>query len=375
MIIWASLAIPIITSTVLLVWFRHKVALWEFAVPIGVSLAFIAIFKLSVEASLTRDTEYWGSWVKTIHYYEDWNEYIQRTCTRQVPCGSNSKGQMQYCTEIYDCSYVQYHSEYWSVVNSNMRKLRINKKNYTRLKTQFGTPEKFIDLHRSYHTNDGDMYQVAWDGADKTLESVTTVNSYENRVQASKSTFNYYKVDPKKDKLYKYPTPNGRYYTPAILGPGGPTKAAAERKLQILNAKLGKSKQVHVFILIFVDKPLGVGHDQENYWIGGNKNEFILTIGVDKDYNVQWCHPISWTEVDLLKVEATQFVQEQEKLDLVAIADWLYPKIQANFVRTSFAKFSYLSVEPPIWAILVTFIVTLLVNVGVSLWVIYNRHT
>jgi hypothetical protein len=374
MIIWFALIIPIITSIVLLVYFRHKTTLWEFAIPIGVSIVLIVIFKLSVETYLTSDTEYWGGYVTKVRYYEDWNEYIHKICTETYACGTDSKGNTRYCTRTYDCSYVDYHPPYWQIIESNGFKLRISKNNYARLKAKFGTPEKFVDLKRNYHTNDGDMYQVAWGGEDTTLESITTMNTYENRVQASQSTFNYYEVDPTKDKLYEYPKPNNNYYMPVILGPGGPTKKEAERKFQLLNAKLGRTKQVRVFVLIFVDKPLDVGHDQENYWVGGNKNEFTIAIGVDKDYNVSWCHSFSWTEVELLKVETNQFVQEQETLDLVALADWLYPKIKADYIRLPFSRFNYLSVEPPMWAIIVTFIVTLLANVGISLWVILNRH-
>jgi len=373
MIIWLALLIPIVTAIVLLIWFRKKTTLWEFLIPLGVSLFFILIFKFSVEAGLTTDKEYWGGWVVKIQYYEDWNEYIHRTCTRQVPCGTDGNGHTQYCTEFYDCSYVDYHPPYWQIIESNGLKLRISKAEYARLKNKFGTPEKFIDLHRNYHTDDGDLYEVPWSGSDKTLESITTEHSYENKVQASQSTFNYYEVDPKKYGLYEYPKVNAHYYVPAILGPGGLTKNAAEKKFQLINAKLGRSKQVRVFVLIFMNKPLEAGHDQENYWVGGNKNEFILTIGVDKEYRVQWCYPISWTDTEILKVESRAFVEEQEQLDLVALADWLYPKIKANFERKQFAEFSYLTVEPPVWALLVTYIVTLLLNIGAALWVIFNQ--
>jgi hypothetical protein len=374
MVIYLALVIPIITALVLLIWFKHKTTLWEFAIPFGISLILTIAFKFGVETSLTRDTEYWGGWVEQIRYYEDWNEYIHKTCTETYACGTDSKGNTRYCTRTYDCSYVDYHPPYWRAYESNGMKLRISKDDYARLKAKFGTKEVFVDLKRNYHTDDGDMYKVDWGGTDETLEPITTSHTYENRVQASMSTFNYYEVDPKKDGLYEYPGVNRHYYVPAILGPGGPTKQAAERKLQLLNAKLGRAKQVRVFILIFVDKPRDVGHDQENYWIGGNKNEFSLAIGVDSKYNVQWCHPFSWTKAELLKVETRQFVEEQEQLDLVALADWLYPKIKADFVRMPFANFSYLTVEPPLWAILVTFIATLLANIGVSLWVILNRH-
>lgn len=370
MISWLPLAIPVITAVVLLIFFKHKTVWWEFLVPFGVSIVLVGIFKISVETALTTDTEFWGGYVTKAQYYEDWNEYIHRTCTRQVACGTDSKGRTRYCTETYDCSYVDHHPPYWQILESNGFRLRISKSRYRWYKQRFKTKERFIDLHRNYHTNDGDMYEVSWDRSEETLDSVTTTHSYENRVQASQSTFGYYEVNPK--GLFKYPKPNSNHYMQAILGKAGPTQKAAERKLQILNAKLGRKKQVRVFVLVFHGKTLDTGHDQEHLWTGGNKNEFVITIGTGANDAVQWCHVFSWTEAELLKVETRKFIEGQEKLDLVALADWLYPKIEASFVRMPFAKFSYLTVEPPLWMVFLALGITLLVNVGLSFWIILN---
>jgi len=144
--------------------------------------------------------------------------------------------------------------------------------------------------------------------------------------------------------------------------------------LSYYNATLGRKKQIRMWILIFKGKPLEAGLEQESYWKGGNKNEFTLAIGVDDQQSVQWVHPISWTEVDMLKIEARHYVDTMKTLDLVKVVDWLAPMIEKDFIRKPFAEFSYLTVNPPPWGIITTFVVTVIFNFVLSLWLIYNRH-
>ena len=63
----------------------------------------------------------------------------------------------------------------------------------------------------------------------------------------------------------------------------------------------------------------------------------------------------------------------QGSLDLVQAANHAATSLQTHFVRKPFSDFSYIKVEPPTWAIITTFLVTLLVNVGLSYWLIYNQ--
>lgn len=108
---------------------------------------------------------------------------------------------------------------------------------------------------------------------------------------------------------------------------------------------------------------------------GGNKNEFILCIGLDKNRNVTWCRPFSFTEAQETKVEVRNYVQEMGRLNLSLISDFLYKELDKNFVRKKFKDFSYLTVEPKDWQVTLTFILTLIVNIFVSMWIIKNEFT
>jgi len=71
---WLAMAVPAVTAIVLFLCFQHKTVWWEFLIPFAVSVACIASGKYMTETCQTRDTEYWGGWVKYAEYYEDWNE-------------------------------------------------------------------------------------------------------------------------------------------------------------------------------------------------------------------------------------------------------------------------------------------------------------
>jgi hypothetical protein len=378
MIIWFALCIPVLAAIFMLVFFRRKIVWWEFLIPLGVSIVLVVIFKLTITAVQTSDTEYWGGYVVKAQYFEDWNEYIHQTCTRSVYAGTDSKGNAIYKTETYDCSYVQYHPEEWHVVDNNDIDISISQSEYQRLVRQFGHEPVFIDLSRHYHTDDGDMYQVEWDNNQATFEPVTTVHFYENRVQAASSVFHFPDVDDStkaRDGLFDYPKVTDNLRVPGILGPPLPGLDEAERKLDYLNAMLGAPKQVRVWILVFRNKPIEVGHAQEWLWKGGNKNEFTLTIGIDDNDAVQWVYPISWTPVEKLKVDARYAVQNMKPLRLTDVVDWLGPNIEQYWVRKPFKEFSYLTVEPPTWSIAMTYIITLLVNIALSWWAVRNEYT
>jgi len=367
--IFLALLIPLFTAIILWFWFKHQTVWWEFFIPFAASIIIILIFKFTAEWSRTRDIEYWGSSVVIAEYYEDWNEYIHRTCT----CCCDDEG--NNCS-TYDCSYVDYHSEYWIITDSNGESIRITEKQYKELVNKFKN-EIFVNLNRHYYTNDGDRYVSTWDKTDEKLEPVITVHNYENRVQVSNSVFNYPEVsknDIKEYKLYEYPEIYENYKQKCILGKSDDSiQNLAERKLQILNSKLSLKKQVKVFILLYNNLPVISANLQESYWKGGNKNEFIITIGIDDKMNVKWCKPFSWTEVAEIKIRVRNFVEKQDKLNLNELSDFLYKEIDDKFIRKQFKEFSYLSVEPTDGQTIAAFIVTLIINILCSLFVIKNE--
>lgn len=384
MIIWLALIIPVLTAVVLYFFFNHKTIWWEFIIPFAASALLILIMKFASETSQTTDTEYWGEQIINAIYSEPWDERV--SCRHPISCSHP-----EYCKDKdgkeYQCGYqhsndgyyhdydVDYHSEYWEINTEFGNSERVSQTEFNRLVNKWGN-KVFEDKHRKFHSIDGDWYVTYFPKQDDKIECYVSQHFYENRVQASHNVFNYPDVTDEEKKLYglyEYPEIYGGYKQIGILGYGDTTQNTAENKVQIINAKLGPKKQVKLFIIVFRDKPEESAYYQECLWKGGNKNEFVLCIGVDNLMNVKWCKPFSFTENQEIKIECRNYVKHMGKLNLSKTVDFLKDEINKNFKRKEFAEFSYLTVEPKDWQVVLTFILTLLLNVGISFWVIKNE--
>ena len=377
MIIYFAALIPILGAVLLYSVWQHKVALWELGIMVAVPCLLIVGAKGCSEMSQTQDTEYWGGYVTSAAYFEDWNEKV--SCRHPIPCkhpeyskdekGHRYQSGYKHANDGYYHLYdVDYHPEYWEAYTSVRDTKDISQSTFERLSAQFGN-RAFVDLHRNYHTKNGNKYVATWNGEAEKLEPVTVARSYENRVQASQSVFNFKEVNPADYGLYQYPPING-FTQQCALGPGA--TAPVEKKLQYMNATLGAPRQVRLYVLVFQDKPIQAAMEQEAFWKRGNKNEFITCVGVDKDLVVQWCHVFSWTEVEELKIEARNIVMGMKTLDLVAYLDAVRPLVETKWQRKHFKEFSYLTVEPTTTAVVWTYVITLAVTIGIGVWAVMN---
>ena len=378
MLIWGAMLVPLLTAVVLLVGFRHKTVWWEFTVPVVISFLFVLCSKACVETTQTWDTEYWGGVATKAEFYEAWNERV--TCSHTKYCTRSVTRNGKSSTERYACgkqhSYdVDNHGPVWQLLDSNGIVIALGSKEFESLAQRFGS-RQFVELNRSYHTQDGNKYVATWDGNEATLEPVFTEHSYENRVQTSNSIFNFQEVaeaDRLSYRLFDYPALKGHAQV-SILGEAGPTQAAAEALLAKANAKLGHEHQARIFILVFRNQPIQAGILQESYWKRGNKNELVITLGVDELGKVQWAHVFSWTEVEELKIEIRDYVSGLAELNLVDVVKTVVPLVESKWERKHFADFSYLTVEPPTWAVILTYLVTVFINLVLSLWIVHNQH-
>ena len=200
-----------------------------------------------------------------------------------------------------------------------------------------------------------------------------TEHSYENKVQATKTVLDFQKVtidDIHKYGLFEYPEIYDNYKQNHIIGF---SDDSAEKNMQILNAELGPKKELKTFIIIFKNKTKQSGIMQEAYWKGGNKNEFVLTIGIDSNNNIKWVHPFTWAEKSIVKIQARDFVLNQEKLNLNKIVEHLYDNLNKNFVRKHFSEFNYLTIEPSLKGIIISMVIVIVLNISLAVWFVLNE--
>jgi hypothetical protein len=364
MLIYFCFLIPIAAVIFLALKCSKKMAWWEYLLVLGVPAIVIITSKVLSVTTQTMTPEIWNTYLTKATYYEPWNEWIHKTCCSTC---RDAKGNTYDCN-CYDCSYVEYHPARWEAKDNLGKHTGITPKFYAELCALWGN-RTFEELNRNYHSQDGDAYNTVMDTNFSHTIPRTTTHIYENRVKCSKSVFNFAPVDSEDVKafgLYDYPKNVEFGYNP-ILGYYDPK---ASTKLQQYNGTLGSWKQVHMMILVFKNQPVKAAIMQESYWKGGNKNEFILCIGI-RDTVIDWAKVISWTEVDELKIRVEKDVMGMP-LDMVQIVDYMAGQVRAKFQRKHFKDFSYIDVEPTMTAIWITLIITILITVGVSIFALKN---
>ena len=364
--LYFAVLIPILITVWLLLYYRAAVKWWEIGIQFAVCFIVIVGCQYAVERFTISDTEYWGNLGTQVRYYEDWNEEVEYVETYQCGTSKNPKT----CTRIR--TRIDYHPEYWELRTDGGQCLNITGHRYAELVSRWHMQPKFKDLHRDYHSNDGDMYYANWDKQKNTAEPVITIHTYPNRTQVSSSVYNYPDVLPDDIKaygLFDYPNVNG-YQDNAILGYSDPN---ATKEFLWLNGYWGPKKKVRLWVLVYHNQPLQAAKLQEAYWGGANKNELVYCIGINDENAVQWAHVISWTDVQDLKIEARDFIAKMDKIDLMALAKWTDVNIN-RFIKKDFREFEHLEVEPPLYMVIIAYIIILIINIGVAVWVVRNDY-
>jgi hypothetical protein len=380
MIDWFFIFIPILVSVIILIFWLHKVVWWEVLILIVPSAIIILLMNTIMVAYNTSDTEYLGSYITKVNYYEPWNEKVSCRhpiyCTRTYPCGTSKSPRT--CTSTYVCGHVHaydvdYHPEYWTKEDNYKEEYDISHSEFNSLKNRFNTKEYFVELNRDYHTIDGDGYSTDWGGESFRSSTITKEGSYINKIRASHSVFKFEDIDEKEKKrwsLYDYPNVY-EYKQKVVLGKN--IDVITERKLQYINGFYGPSKQFKLFVLFFKNQSMEVVNKQKSYWEGGNKNEFVVCIGTDNSGNFEWVDAFSWMNKPSLEVEVEEFISNNEDLKLKKFADWIPKQVVDHWKRRDFKDFEYLQLElteTQIWWVM---IVLMIYNIIMSIWVVNNE--
>jgi hypothetical protein len=380
MIIWVSLIVPLIGAFVMLRWFRKYLAWWEVGVPIIACLLFTFIFKFTVEKIQTSDTEYWTSLIQKGEYYEPYTTWLKRTCSRTVKVGKTTT------TVYYDCSYCDENGPKWAVVNDLGERFYVSKTFYEGLKKRWKSKESFVELYRDidYHGScgvDGDKYEIFWDKDPNTAEQTVAGKYYENRVQAAHSAFDFpdvTKEDVKFYKLFDYPEIDG-FFQEVLLGEDSipwmekHERIKAERLMQYSSGYWGPRVHGKIWVLLFKDLPQTAALMQEAYWDGGNDNEIVICIGLSSESReLQWTKVFSWTPNRKILVDLREDIMNTKYFNFKEISK-IIDKRMPDFERRDFKEFNYITVDPPTWSIVVTFIITLLLTIGLCYWAIVNE--
>lgn len=380
--IWFTILIPIILSILTYYIFKRAIVWWELLLPMGVSFIFILIFKFGVEKSIVVDYEYRGAIITRARYYESWETWVSQTCTRSYSCNCDNEGNCQTCTETYDCSYCDYNAPKYIAYDNVGNEFTISQAKYQSLIKQWNKTPNFVDLHRNINNSgscgkDGDMYEVFWDGRIESSEASTWTASFENKVQASHSAFSYPEISQEQARkigLYDYPKFYDYYKQPAILGLDSFyfSTSAIQKKFEYFNGNYGPKNKIHIFTLLFKNKPIDIAFKQEAYWSGGNQNEVVVCIGLNSDKSIDWVKPFSFCDNKRILINLREDIAELNTFNPDEVLK-VYENNVSLFKYKNFKDFDYLSVDMPNWALITAFIITSLISAGLLIWGVLNE--
>ncbi len=357
--------IPFLTAIFLLIAFSRKIVWWEYIALILPSLLFVLFTRLIMVSVNSSDTEYLGGYVNRITYYEPWDEMVEVRHTR-----TNSDGE----TEVYYTWEREYHSERYTYVDNESKwEHHLSKKEYETIKKRMGNKTVFRDMHRDYHRIDGDAYDIFWDGKVETLYDITTPHSYTNKIKASQShtIFKMGDISPEEAKqigLYEYPEIYSMNQNPII---GRNVSDKDKQRIKYINATYGRKYQFRTYILIYENKDITISEIQKEYWQNGNKNEFVLCLGVQRD-SVVWANAFSWCDEPKLEVKARDYFIQNPKLDISKYGEWLQTQVPTHWKRKEFEDFSYIHVGLSRGQYIALVIIMIILNIGISIAIVGN---
>ena len=370
---WFSLLIPLAFSIVMALFWCKKVVWWEHLISPAIVLILIFVFSIIGENSVTKDIEFISGYGQSASYEEEWDEEVPcRHPVYKTVTKTDSKGNT-YTEEVYshdEHDYdVDHHPEEW-YVSSSIGRYNISKNEFHRLCKTWNN-KKFVDMRRDYHSIDGDKYTTFYDNIEDHMLCYSRTQSYENRIQGSKSVFNFEDIEhPRSLGLHEYPSNT----TNPILG-NCPNKKVIQREIMVFNSKDGAIRQCRVWVLFYKNRSVETAIQQESYWVGGNKNELVVCISLDDDNEIIFSKTFGWTEKDVLKITIDSEIAELKKFDALKVSKIIRDNTKKYWKRKEFSDFEYIEVETPIEYVYTTYIVAFVVSLIVSIFVVTNEET
>lgn len=361
--------IPVLTSLFLFLKFRKETTQWEYALVLVPSALIILLLNTIMVHYRIGDDQYHSQFAWGVRYYEPWNEYIRKRCSSTHCSGS---GKSRHCyTTYYDCSYVKYHDEEWTLF-TRKREVNISKSNYLSLIKRFGTPLNKVDMKRHYHTINGDMFQTDWNGERESFYSIDNEESYDNKTRAFHQLFHFEDINDAekiKWKLYEYPNLNSLKQS-TVLGIDNPR---LQNQVDYLNSRFDQFP-FRLYILFFYEGE-NVVKKQKSYWEGGNENELVLCVGLDSlSGTINWVETFSWSGDKYLEQELTSQISIGQEFKGDSICTYLEKSVPLHWQPKKMKDYDYLEVEVNDTQLIWIYIILLLYNLGISYYIIVNEH-
>lgn len=359
-------------------WYKNKqVVLNEWLISGGAALFLAIVFNIVAVATIhnkTSDIETWSGRITSVEHWPEWVERWEQMHTESYPCGTDSKGNTTYCTRIYFTTEYDKHRETWRA-NLNFGALNeqreISYNLYLQIKQELGGTIITDGTQPFRHGGTfykGDNSRYVTMNTTGYLHPVNTQRSFVNKIKATPNLFQFVKV-PTNIVVYGYPQNTDWNKSDRLLG----TASILIDSLAFdqMNSRLGPMKRVNVVMVGMGNKESTYGQYQQAKWIGGKKNDLIITFGGgSQTAPAKWAFVFGWTEKDIVKrnIETLLLTNPINNSLLSKVEQ----EIKNNYVIKDWKKFDYIKIEPPTWIYLVYLLLMVGIQAGLYIWFFQN---
>lgn len=345
--------IPIVVGAVL--WVKDKeVTWWEWLAGSGIAFVMAIIFHAMSFYAMTSDIETWSGQVTTATFHPWWKERYTATETYYTGTGKNRTAHTRIVTRYRE------HHEHWTCdttlggVGDGLTFFGIggiSKSKYEEISRLFECPPIKTGAWKSgLCAGDSNIYVVK--NKSGHVIPVTTIKGWTNKVQASPSVFKFAEV-PESIKVFEYPKNPSAWQSGRLLGTARCIDIYAWDQM---NSRLGPTKKVNVIMIGF---PAGsesmLGQYQQAKWLGGKKNDLVITYSGSPGMVPEWVFAFGWTEQEIVKRNLEAIIGKIA-ID-TAVIPLIEEEVSTNYIIKDWDKFDYLGIEPPGWSYIVFILV------------------
>ena len=352
-----------------------------YALVVGGSMAFTGFIHWLMYRHRTRTKEYLGSFIYSIRHDDAWverQEYTERV--------SDGKGGYK---EVRRVRYIPHPDEY-SYETSIGNSYDFSGSDYDKIRRLWGTSchhgqitgshiKGGVRFYQTYEYNDllcklptSDPFENRT--VHRTMIPITEEQSYVNKIKNSNSIFRFEDISRKSAAemgLWDYPDNYGYDMSPIL---GLDVDGTTDEQFRLFNAYYGAKHEFRLFLIFFDSSQQGIeiAEKQRSYWKGGNKNEFVVCLGISNGI-VDWCHAFSWMDEPVLSVKIEDYFRTNPTLDLMALHGWLREHLD-EWKRKEFSDFKYIRVGLNTLQYWSLFVLTIAANVTAVYFLVDETH-
>lgn len=347
------LAIPIVIILISRYKFPRRISYKEMGIQFSIISILVIIVYTTGIASMSHDVEIFNGVVTSKdRLHDEYEDPYDCMCM-------TSKDGITSCQTCYETRY----TVDW-FANSSVG--RINFKS-------LDTSSKSV-----YLTPDPILYKKCIIGEPASIE-----HPYENYILAvPDSLFNNKIIDPEfASKIPNYPRVFNLYHINRVLNVDSDisSKEVYDLNKYISNYLriLGGNKEVNVIVILTeIDDP-NYRFSVEASWLGGNKNDVIVIIGLD-GHTITWSDTITWalnSGNEHFQVNMRDNIMLTGEFDVATISNVTQRTILEYYDRPTMKSFEHIKddIEPPTYMMIIMFIVSVFGSVGLSYYFYRNE--